>query len=211
MYSPASALFMLRTAQNLPHILHVSLWSSSGRRLSRIALAVSGSRAQAYCASQSSFWRASAILSSISLAPGIPLAMSAAWAAILEAMMPCLHRRHLVVPDARQVLRSKGKQHRSCSNCASNGSSNMVISRSNICDEWSKCVEWSAHTDALLNFHIGCDLVKRYMSQVLRPWPAHYVPMHVLSVRRGVQALQSGIRLWHRPDIPGGMHHQGRW
>ena len=51
------------------------------------------------------------------------------------------------------------------SNCASNGSSNMVISRSNICDEWSKCVEWSAHTDALLNFHIGCDLVKRYMSR----------------------------------------------
>ena len=31
--SPASALFILRTAQNLPHILQVSLWSSSGRRV----------------------------------------------------------------------------------------------------------------------------------------------------------------------------------
>lgn len=31
-----------------------------------------------------------AILSSISLACGIPLAISAAWAAILEAMIPCL-------------------------------------------------------------------------------------------------------------------------
>ena len=28
MYSPASALFMLRTAQNLPHMEQVSLWSS---------------------------------------------------------------------------------------------------------------------------------------------------------------------------------------
>ena len=37
MYSPARALFMLRTAQNLPHMLHVSLWSSSGLLLSRIS------------------------------------------------------------------------------------------------------------------------------------------------------------------------------
>ena len=54
-----------------------------------VNLAVSGSRAQAYCASQSSFCLASAILSSMALAPGIPFAMSAAWAAILDAMMPC--------------------------------------------------------------------------------------------------------------------------
>ncbi len=42
MYSPARALFMLRTAQNLPHMEQVSLWSSSGRRASRMAFAVSG-------------------------------------------------------------------------------------------------------------------------------------------------------------------------
>ena len=78
MYSSARALFILRTAQNLPHILQVSEWSSSGIRLSRIALAVAGSSAQAYCASQSRTRLASAILSSISLAPGIPFAMSAA-------------------------------------------------------------------------------------------------------------------------------------
>ena len=89
MYSPASALFMLLTAQNFPHILHASLWSSSGRRSSLIAFAVSGSSAQANCASQSSTRLASAILSSISLAPGIPFAISAAWAAIFDAMIPC--------------------------------------------------------------------------------------------------------------------------
>ena len=43
-----------------------------------IALAVSGSSAHANCASQSSTRLASAILSSISLAPGIPFAISAA-------------------------------------------------------------------------------------------------------------------------------------
>ena len=77
-YSPASALFILLTAQNFPHILQVSLWSSSGFLLSRIAFAVSGSRAHSNCASQSRTRRASAILSSMSLAPGIPLAISAA-------------------------------------------------------------------------------------------------------------------------------------
>ena len=69
---------MLLTAQNLPHMLQVSLWSSSGILLARMDLAVSGSKAQAYWASQSSTRRASAILSSISRAPGIPLAISAA-------------------------------------------------------------------------------------------------------------------------------------
>ena len=51
MYSPLRALFMLRTAQNLPHMEQVS--SCSGERLARTALAVSGSRAQAHWASQS--------------------------------------------------------------------------------------------------------------------------------------------------------------
>ena len=65
-------------AEKYLHILQVSLWSSSGFLLSRIAFAVSGSRAHSNCASQSRTRRASAILSSISLAPGIPLAISAA-------------------------------------------------------------------------------------------------------------------------------------
>ena len=39
---------MLLTAQNLPHMLQVSLWSSSGILLARMDLAVSGSKAQAY-------------------------------------------------------------------------------------------------------------------------------------------------------------------
>ena len=43
-----------------------------------LPLHVSGSNAHAYCASQSRFCRASAILSSMSLAPGTPLAISAA-------------------------------------------------------------------------------------------------------------------------------------
>ena len=90
MYSPDSALFIDLTAQNLPHILHVSLYSSSGFLLSLISFAVSGSMAHANCASQSRTRLASAILSSISLAPGIPFAISAAWAAILDATIPCL-------------------------------------------------------------------------------------------------------------------------
>ena len=44
--SPARALFMLRTAQNFPHIEQVS--SCSGARLSRIAFAVSGSSAHSH-------------------------------------------------------------------------------------------------------------------------------------------------------------------
>ena len=90
MYSPDNALFIDLTAQNLPHILHVSLYSSSGFLLSLISFAVSGSMAHANCASQSRTRLASAILSSISLAPGIPFAISAAWAAILDATIPCL-------------------------------------------------------------------------------------------------------------------------
>ena len=89
-YSPDNALFIDLTAQNLPHILHVSLYSSSGFLLSLISFAVSGSMAHANCASQSRTRLASAILSSISLAQGIPFAISAAWAAILEATIPCL-------------------------------------------------------------------------------------------------------------------------
>ena len=87
--SPASALLMLRTAQNFPHMLQVSLWSSSGARLARTALAVSGSMASFHWASQSSFRRAYAMRSYCSRAWGMPLAISAAWAAILLAMIPC--------------------------------------------------------------------------------------------------------------------------
>lgn len=79
---------MLRTAQNLPHILQASLCPSSGARLSRMRRAFSGSSATAYCASQSSFWRAYAMRSSRSRAFGMPFAMSAAWAAILKAIIP---------------------------------------------------------------------------------------------------------------------------
>ena len=76
MYSPFSALFILLTAQNLPHIEQVS--SCSGARLSRIDLAVSGSIEHSHCFSQSKVRLASAIWSSISLAWGIFLAISAA-------------------------------------------------------------------------------------------------------------------------------------
>ena len=76
MYSPLSALFMLRTAQNLPHIEQVS--SCSGERSARIAFAVCGSSAHSHYASQSKARRGSPILSSISLAPRTPLAISAA-------------------------------------------------------------------------------------------------------------------------------------
>ena len=87
MYSPFSALFMLLTAQNLPHIEQLS--SFSGARLSRIVFAVSGSIEHSHCFSQSKLLLASAILSSIYLARGIFFAMSAACAAILDAMIPC--------------------------------------------------------------------------------------------------------------------------
>ena len=57
---------MLRTAQNLPHMEQES--SCSGVRLSRMALAVSGSMAHSYCFSQSKVRRASAMASSMSRA-----------------------------------------------------------------------------------------------------------------------------------------------
>ena len=88
MYSPLSALFMLLTAQNLPHMEQLS--SYSGALPSRIRFAVSGSMAHSHCFSQSKVRQASAMASSRSLAWGTFLAISAAWAAILEAIMPCL-------------------------------------------------------------------------------------------------------------------------
>lgn len=78
---------MLLTAQNLPHIEQLS--SISGFLSSRIFFAVSGSMEHSHCFSQSKFLLASAIASSISLACGICFAMSAACAAILDAIIPC--------------------------------------------------------------------------------------------------------------------------
>ena len=52
MYSPLSALFMLRTAQNLPHMEQLS--SCSGRAVFRgWRCAVSGSMEHSHCFSQS--------------------------------------------------------------------------------------------------------------------------------------------------------------
>lgn len=61
----------------------------SGVQLSRMDLAASGSMEYTHRFSQSKVLLASAILSSRSRAWGIFLEMSAAWAAIREAIMPC--------------------------------------------------------------------------------------------------------------------------
>ena len=81
-------LLTVRIAHILPHIEQVC--SSSGGLLLKYALAFSSSRARENISSQSTRRRASLILLSQSLAPGTPLAMSAAWAAIREAMIPSL-------------------------------------------------------------------------------------------------------------------------
>lgn len=65
-YSSLSALFMLLTAQNFPHIEQLS--SCSGALLSRMLFAVSASIAHSHCFSQSKVRLASAIASSVSLA-----------------------------------------------------------------------------------------------------------------------------------------------
>ncbi len=71
-----------------------------------------GSSAQANCASQSSTRRASPILSSMSRAWGMPLAMSAAWAAILEATMPCFTSSTLGRARCSAGSHSTGRLHR---------------------------------------------------------------------------------------------------
>ena len=50
-------------------------------------------------------------------------------------------------------------------NGTTDGSRDMVITRSNISNKRSKYIERSTHADRLLNFHIGRNLIKRNVSR----------------------------------------------
>ena len=75
-YQNSLSLMYIKVVRDVICLLYTS--SSSGLLLSRIALAFSGSSAHLNCSSQSRFLLASLMRSSISLAPWIPFAMSAA-------------------------------------------------------------------------------------------------------------------------------------
>ena len=95
---------MFLTAQKLPHMEQVS--SFSGLADSLYLLAFSGSIARSNISSQSSFFLAVLIFLSQSDAPGIPLAISAAWAAILAAIIPSftsVSYTHLTLPTTPYV------------------------------------------------------------------------------------------------------------
>ena len=49
--------------------------------------------------------------------------------------------------------------------CSTDCTCNVIISRCNISYDRSQYIEWSSHADALLDLHIGCHLIKRYMSR----------------------------------------------
>ena len=49
-------------------------------------------------------------------------------------------------------------------NSTTDRSSDMVISRCDICNERSEYIEWRSHADGLLNFHVGSNLIKRHMT-----------------------------------------------
>ena len=47
------------------------------------------------------------------------------------------------------------------------GTCDVIVSRCYICDKRSKYVEWCAHTECLLNFHVGCNLIEWHMTRAL--------------------------------------------
>src|SRR5208282_6858244 len=83
---PCSARSTVLIAQNSPHMLQTS-FSAGGAWLLQ-ALTFSGFKLNDICPSQSRFFLKRAIFLSFSIAPGTPLAISAACAAIFDAISP---------------------------------------------------------------------------------------------------------------------------
>ena len=80
----------------------------------------------------------------------------------------------------------------SCSDCASDGCCDVIITRSNIGHKWSKYIEWCTLTDGLLDFHVGCDLVQRHMARTLNHNLYVFLPGTFCQLAQSNQLLNLG-------------------
>ena len=164
MYSPARALFMLRTAQNLPHMEQVSLWSSSGRRASRMPWRSPGR------------WHRQTVHPSPAHGGHRPSCRRCRGHGGCPWRCPRHGRRswkhdallHVVHIGQCQMLGGGHIAQESCTagrcHCAADGGRDVVVTGGDVGDEGSQHIEGCAHADALLDFHVGGDLIQGHMA-----------------------------------------------